>query len=153
MKENIKNVLCFVTIFIVLLLCSAISFLTIAYEPLCGYEILELKEDLAIWLIMYSCVCLTIIVVSIMIQLLLAKRIMTKSIDLVCDHTKKLTKRELACRKTAMDCIAGSHIDWNAINKRDAQWNKEDEEYEKMYKQYQEEYKYFSYFWDNENED
>lgn len=78
---------------------------------------------------------------------------MTKSIDLVCDHTKKLTKRELACRKTAMDCIAGSHIDWNAINKRDAQWNKEDEEYEKMYKQYQEEYKYFSYFWDNENED
>ena len=153
MKDSIKNVVCFATIIIVLMACSAMSLKLIIDEPLCGFVRSEWQVDLTAWLIVYLNLCLAIIIGSLMIQSVISGRFLSKIISLICDHMKELSNREVDIRKTAMDNIAGIPIDRDAIAERYAQWDKDDEEYEKQYNEYQEEYKYFSYLLDDGSED
>ena len=145
MKDIIKNFLWFIAIFIVLMICSAISFNNIITEPLCEFAIgKNAAHPIGGWLLIYFSLWVGLLLISISIQLLFAGRYLNKNIDLIYNHQRSLNVRM---------CILKNNPLWAYENNIYKDWEIEDAKYEKELNTNNIGYKYFSYLWGNENED
>lgn len=145
MKDSIKNVLWFGAIFIVLMMCSTISFNAIITEPLCEFDAgKNAAHPILGWVLIYFALSIGIPLASVIIQLAFAGKYLNRSLDLICNHQKSLNHRMYVMKYNPL---------WAHENNVTEDWDAEDAEYEKELDNNEIGYKYFSYLWDNGNED
>ena len=144
MKDSIKNVLWFGAIFIALMTCSAISFNAAITEPLCEFSAgKNAAHPICGWLLIYFGLSIGIPLMSIIIQLIFAGKYLNKNIDLIKNYQQSLNHRMYVMKYNPL---------WAHKNNVTEDWDAEDAELEKELDSNKLGYKYFSYLWDDGNE-